>query len=174
MTAIIRIILWLILIIVGIVWCFLPVLPGPLLVYAAIFMLQITTNHPFSLTYLLIWFAITVIVTIVDNIIPILWTKKMWWTKRGTRGSTIWLIVGVILLPILWVTIGPFGIVGIIGGPFLGAYIGEKIHGKAHALKSAFGSFLWFLTGTLLKLVVASIMAAAFFKESRTILKDLF
>ncbi len=174
MTEIIWIILGILLIIWGIIWCFLPILPGPLLVYASLFLLQITTDHPFSLNYLLIRFAITVFVTILDYFIPILWTKKMWWSKWGSRGATIGLILWIILLPLLWVTIWPFGIIWIIWGPFIGAYIGEKIYGKSHALKSALWSFLWFITGTIIKLVIAIIMSIAFFKESRHIIQSFF
>ncbi|NOZ44662.1 MAG: DUF456 domain-containing protein [bacterium] len=73
----IGIIIGFILVILGIIGCALPVLPGPLLVYSALFLLQITGDQPFSINYLLIRFAITVFVTILDYIVPILGTKKM-------------------------------------------------------------------------------------------------
>lgn len=174
MTDIIRVILWTVLIFLGLIGCFLPILPGPLLTYASLFVLQMGTDRPFSLQFLIIWFIITVVVTTFDYIIPVLGTKKMWGTKRGTRGATLGLIVGIIILPILGITLGPFGLVGILGGPFVWAYIGEKLHGKAHPLKSALGSFLGFLAGTFLKLVVSIIMAISFYKESLHIIKDLF
>jgi len=170
----IGIIIGFILVILGIIGCALPVLPGPLLVYSALFLLQITGDQPFSINYLLIRFAITVFVTILDYIVPILGTKKMWGSKRGSRGATIGLILSIVILPVLWITIGPFGLIGIIGWPFIGAYIAEKIHGKSHALKSAFWAFLGFLTGTIIKLTISLIMAGVFLSTSLHIIQKLF
>ena len=55
--------------------------------------------------------------------------------------------------------------IGLIIGPFLGAFIGELTGGKEteSALKAGFGSFIGFLTGVVLKLVVTGIMAYYFF-----------
>ena len=63
--------------------------------------------------------------------------------------------------------IGPFGIIGILLGPFLGAYIGESTGGQSEgkALKAAFGSFIGFVTGTLMKLAYAIIVIFYFFRE---------
>ena len=72
----------------------------------------------------------------------------------GVRGSTIGLIVAIIILPLLGIVIGPFGIGGIILGPFLGAYIGELMaNNKENAFRSAIGSFIGFLAGTLIKVI---------------------
>ncbi|MCF7834630.1 DUF456 domain-containing protein [Candidatus Gracilibacteria bacterium] len=171
----ILIILGTILSIVGILGSILPVLPGPQLVYVALILLQFTPAHPFSTQFLIILGLINVFVLVLDYIIPIRGTKKFGGTKHGTRGSTVGLIVGVIILPILGITIGPFGLISLIGGPFLGAYIGEKIGGKDHkkALKSATGSFIGFLTGTVLKLVLSLITSFYFFKEAIQIIKDI-
>ena len=174
MTDILRIIIGTILMIIWLIGCFLPVLPGPLLSYAAIFFLHIGLDKPFSHQFLIIRFVVTAIVTILDNIIPILGTKKMWGTKRWTRGATIGLIIWILVLPILGITLGPFGLIWILGGPFLGALIGEYIHGKSHPLKSAMGSFLWFLAGTILKLAVSIALAIPFFRTSRDAIKNLF
>jgi hypothetical protein len=64
-------------------------------------------------------------------------------------GSTIGLIAG------LW-----FGPLGIIIGPFVGAFVGEILANQdsATALRSAWGSFAGFLVGTLLKLIVCFVM----------------
>lgn len=174
MTDIIWILLWGILILLGIIGCLVPIIPGPALSYAALFLLQIGLDKPFTNKFLLIWFAVIVAVTILDYIVPILGTKKMWWTKWGSRGATIGLFASIILLPILNITIGPFGLIGIIGCPFLWAYVGEKIHGKTKPLKATFGSFLGFLAGTILKLAVSIAIAVPFFRTSRHTIKNLF
>jgi len=38
-------------------------------------------------------------------------------------GSMIGLVIAVCVLPIFGIVLGPFGLLGLIGGPFLGAYI---------------------------------------------------
>ncbi len=90
---------------------------------------------------------IAIIVTILDYVIPALGTKKYGGTRYGIWGTTIGLIVGLIL-PI------PFGF---LIGAFAGAYIGEMMYDNKdsqRALRAAFGSFIGFLGSTFLKLVV--------------------
>ncbi len=159
------IILWSIFCLLAIIGSLLPVLPGPLLAYIAFILLQLTSKDPFSATFLLIRACIIILLMILDYVVPSRGTKKFWGTKWGVCGSTIWLIVWVIILPILGITLGPFGLIWLIGGPFVGAYLGERFGGKqnTHALRSARGSFIGFVTGSLLKIVVSVIMAGYFF-----------
>lgn len=105
-------------------------------------------NYKVSLWLLIVLGVITLIISILDYVLPALGTKYFGGTKYGSRGSTIGLILGVFTS---W--LGPWGI---IIGPFLGAFIGELIYGQTSgaALKSAFGSFLGFLGGTFMKVVV--------------------
>lgn len=156
-----------------IAWSLLPALPGPQLNFIALLLLEIMPGTQFGWKTLTIWWIIVIFVSIIDYIIPILWTKKLWGTKRGTRGSTIGLIIAVIILPILWITIWPFGLISLLLWPFLGAYIGEILWWKhhKHALKSAMGSFIWFLTGTLLKLILSITMTGVFIYKIIEIIK---
>jgi uncharacterized protein YqgC (DUF456 family) len=138
-----------ILMVVGLVGCFLPIIPGPPLSYIGLIALQFKEQSPFSTKFLIIWAIVVVAVTALDYVVPAYGTKKFGGTKYGIWGCTIGLIVG------LWM--GP---IGIILGPFLGALIGELIGGKSSdlAFKAALGSFVGFLVGTLLKLITCCVM----------------
>ncbi len=145
-----------ILLVVGILGCFLPVLPGPPVAYASLILLEFTSKAPFSTNFLILWAAITIAVTIIDYWVPVYGTKKFGGTKMGVNGATAGLIVGLF-----------FGPWGIILGPFIGALAGELIAGQnmSRAMRSAFGSFIGFVAGTLMKLVVTGIMAYHFFSS---------
>ncbi len=169
---ILLIILWALCVILGIIGAILPVLPATILGFVGLLLLQFTSHHPFGRRFFIVRAVIIILITLMDYYVPIRGTKKFGWSKAGVRGSTIGLIIWVIILPILWITICPFGLVGLIVWPFLGAYVGEKIAGREHhlALRSAVGSFIGFLAWTLVKLVVCLIMAGYFFTNVYTIL----
>jgi uncharacterized protein len=154
-------------ILTGIIGSILPGLPGPPVSYFGLLLLHWTRFGHFSTKMLVIWSIVVVIVAILDYIVPIWGTKKYGGTKAGVRGSTVGLIVGVILLPMLGIVLGPFGIFGIIGGPFIGAWIGERSAGQdsQKALRAATGSFIGFIAGTFMKIAVSLILAIIFFKE---------
>jgi uncharacterized protein YqgC (DUF456 family) len=145
-----------ILMITGILGCVLPLLPGPPLNYMGLLLLHFTAGYEFSTRFLVIWGIVTIVVYILDFIIPVWGTKKFGGSKRGVWGSVIGLVAGMFFFP-------PFGI---IIGPFAGAVIGELTTGKdsKSALKSGFGSFVGFLTGTILKLVASGMMTWYFGK----------
>lgn len=144
------IIVGIILMVVGIIGCILPFLPGPPLCFLALLVQQLRSDAPYSFYFLLVWALIALGITVIDYAIPIYGTRKFGGSKYGMWGSTIGLLVG------LW-----FGPVGIIIGPFIGAFIGEWLaHNQTDkAFQAALGSFIGFLFGTLLKLVVCAVMA---------------
>ncbi len=152
----ILIILGIIFIISGIIGCVLPIIPGPPLSYIGLLLLHFTEKYSFSGKFLIIWAVITVVIYALDFIIPAWGTKKFGGSKRGVWGSIIGLIIGMFFFPPI----------GIIVGPFLGAVVGELTLGKESgvALKSGFGSFLGFLTGTILKLISSGMMTWYFFE----------
>ena len=135
---------------IGILGCLLPLLPGPPLAFVALLIQQLRTDAPFTTKFLWIWAIITVVGTALGYIIPVYGTRKYGGSKYGIWGCTIGLIAGI------WM--GPLGI---IIGPFLGAFIGELLarNNSENALKAAWGSFVGFLFGTLLKLVACLVMA---------------
>jgi uncharacterized protein YqgC (DUF456 family) len=149
--------LGIILMITGIAGCVLPFIPGPPLNFLGLLLLHLTSGFQFSTEFLILWAIITAVVYGLDLIIPVWGTKKFGGSKRGVWGSIIGLVVGMFFFP-------PFGL---IIGPFAGAVIGELTAGKESkaALKSGFGSFVGFISGTVLKLIASGMMTWYFVKE---------
>lgn len=152
----ILLILGIIIMIIGIIGCLVPVLPGPALSYIGLIFLQLTRFGQFSNPTLIILGAVTVIVTVTDFVVPVWGTKKFGGSKYGTRGATVGLIVGFFLGPL-----------GIILGPLIGAFVGEMIFkdDMSYAFKAGVGSLLSFLTGIGLKLAASFVMTFYFMKE---------
>jgi uncharacterized protein YqgC (DUF456 family) len=150
-------------ILLGIIFSVLPPIPGPPVAYLAMFLLYTkgAEYHPSTTIVLLLGLG-TLFVTIMDYVIPAWGTKKMGGTKWGVWGSIIGLIL--FILPPLSLIFGPFGI---IIGPFTGALVGELIHGQKSkmALKAAFGSFLGFLFGSLMKVFFCILIAVFYYKN---------
>jgi len=134
--------------ILGIIGSFLPILPGPFTAWLGLLLLYLTNAIPQDWTFLGITLGVSILVWILDYAVPALGTKKFGGTTYGMVGSSIGLIVGLVFM-------GPLGI---IIGPFAGAFIGEIIKNSddsSKALKAAFGSFIGFLAGTFLKFTVS-------------------
>jgi uncharacterized protein YqgC (DUF456 family) len=138
----------------GIIGSILPVLPGPLASWVGLLLLYFTKAVPIDYTILGITLGVAILVSVIDYMLPILGTKKFGGSNYGINGSMIGLVFGVF-----------FGPLGIIAGPFLGAFIGELIKNpkdSKKALKAAVGSFIGFLSSTLLKLAVCLVFAGMY------------
>ena len=130
-------------IIVGIFGSFMPVLPGLSSCWVGLLLLYLTKAVENNYWVLGITLLITIVITVLDYIIPAKGTKKFGGSSYGIWGTNIGLIVGI-LSPI------PFGV---IIGPFVGALIGELVYdSKNHkrALKAATGSLLGFLASSFI------------------------
>ena len=141
---------------VGIAGSILPGLPGPPLSWVGLLLVYLWgggtdgAGEPMSLTFLLIWLGVTIVITIVDYVVPAYFTKLTGGSKAGGWGAIIGLFAGLLVPP-----------VGMIVGSLLGAFVAELIVAKkdtATSLKSALGAFLGFLFGTGAKLVAAGVM----------------
>ncbi len=136
------------LVILGIAGCLLPLLPGPPLSYLGLLAIHLTTKIDFSSKFLISWGIIVILVSVLDYVIPIWGTKFFGGSKYGVWGSMAGLLAGLFIPP-----------VGLIIGPFIGAVAGEILAGnRQNALKAGFGSFIGFLAGTVVKLLVSLIM----------------
>lgn len=141
----------------GIVGCFLPVIPGPPLSWGALLLLFFFGNGEMSLKFLLIWLGITIVVTILDYVVPAQFTRLTGGSKAAGRGSLVGLLLGLIFFP-------PWGM---IAGAFLGALLAEVFINRssvADSVKPALGSFAGFFFGTFIKLVACVLMMWQMFK----------
>lgn len=154
---ILLIIIGVILIILGLIGCVMPALPGPILAWAALLLLQWTGTVPPDWDMIWLTLAVALAVHVLDYIVPAMGTKKFGGTKYGIWGATLGLLVGL-FTPI------PFGVVL---GPFLGALAGEMLHDDnfSRAFRAALGSLVGFLFSTGLKLAVTLYFAYLFFKS---------
>lgn len=166
---VILIILGAICLLLGLIGCVAPVLPGVPLSYLGLLLLHWTDRAQFSWQFLTIWAVVVIVIQVLDYFIPAWGTKKFGGSKYGVWGSTIGLFVGLFM--------GPWGI---IVGPFVGAVLGELLYFNRHpqdgieqsentnfnrALRAGFGSFIGLLTGTILKLICCGMMVFYFVKE---------
>lgn len=142
------------LIIAGFVGSFLPVIPGPPLSYVGLLALELTSSHPFSWKFFVIWALVVVTLMVLDNVIPAYGTKKFGGSAYGIWGCVIGMIIGIFFSPL-----------GLIIGPLAGAFVGELIGGKEsdQAFRSALGSFAGFMVSTVLKVIASGMMGYYFF-----------
>ena len=148
-------ILGLLLMIVGTIGSLLPALPGPPISWVGILMLYFCPGMETNYWLLGITLVIAIVIGILDYVIPAQGTKYFGGSKYGIWGTNIGLIIGI-FAPI------PFGF---LIGPFVGAFVGELIYNsqeKGRAFKAATGSFIGFLAGTFMKLLVSLLFFGLF------------
>ena len=145
-----------VLIILGLIGCIVPALPGPPLSFIAILILAMVQGfvEPLTSNMIIIMAFITVVVTVLDYVVPAAGAKKYGASKWGIWGSVGGMIVGILFFPPL----------GIIVGAFLGAVGIEMLTGKdtKNALRAGWGVFMGTLFGTILKLTASFYMTYLF------------
>ena len=146
-------IIWIILSVTGIAGSILPWLPWPQLWYVAILLAQFLMDKPFSWWFVIIWWFLVIVLMLADYYLPILWTKKFWWTKWWNW----WCIIGMVLGMFFWPA-------GLILWPFAWALAGEFLRKNdlKKAIKPAFWAFIGFVSWIMLKLVVSIVLFVYF------------
>ena len=140
----------LILLVLGLLGSMIPGLPGPPLSFIGILLIHFFTGTQFSTSFLLTLAFIVILVFLLDYLMQVWGVKKFGGGRKATIGTFLGLFAGLIFPPI-----------GLLIGPFIGAFIGAllEVQGdNTRALKVAIGSFIGFVTGTILKLVVSSVL----------------
>jgi uncharacterized protein YqgC (DUF456 family) len=106
-------------------------------------------KHAVSNELLWVYAFLSILLLVLDYLLPSWTTKKFGGSKAGQWGATAGVLVGLVA--------GPWGI---FLGPLIGAYFGELISGRNNqdAWQSAKGAFLGFLLGTGLKMMLVGAM----------------
>jgi len=140
----------LILLILGLLGSMIPGLPGPPLSFIGILLIHFFTVTQFSTSFLLSWAIIVILVFLLDYFMQAWGVKKFGGGRKAKIGTFLGLFIGLLFSPL-----------GLLFGPFCGAFIGALLEVRgdnSRALKVAIGSFIGFVTGTILKLVVSSVL----------------
>ncbi|MCQ2134721.1 MAG: DUF456 domain-containing protein [Bacteroidales bacterium] len=141
--------------VVGIVGSVVPGLPGPPMGWLGLLLAYLAggTNgdgEAMTTFFLIVWLLVTAVVTVLDYVVPGMFTKLTGGSKYAGRGAIIGLFAGMFIPP-----------VGIILGSLIGAFLAEIVFaGKdpVSSVTSAFGAFLGFLCGTGIKLIASGLM----------------
>ena len=141
-----------ILLILGLLGTFLPVLPGLLLSLCGLLIYKFGTDSPISMIYIWIFVFLTILSAILNYVIPARTNRKYGGTRWGSVGSFVGTLVGMFFIPV------PFGF---LIGMFLGVFVGELMHDandKKKAWNSTKGALIGFLYGTGFNFIVGLAM----------------
>ena len=129
------------LLVLGLLGCVIPAIPGPAFSYAAMLLLLPTRFAP-SAGECVVFGVACAVVMVLDYVVPALGAKKFNCSRWGIAGCMVGTVVGMF-----------FGLSGLVLGPFLGAVAGEIVSGKnvVSSMRGGFGAFLGFVFGVLLK-----------------------
>ncbi len=131
--------------ILGIIGSVFP-LPGILFSYLGLVCAYFCSYADITPRTLIVWAVISIVVSVIDFVLPPYFTKKLGGSRAGVIGSTIGMFAGFMVFP-------P---VGIILCPLFGAVLGELYHDKSDidkAFKVGMASFVSFIFGTGIKLI---------------------
>ncbi len=154
-------------IIVGIIGCIVPILPGVVLAFAGLLCSYFCSFSHIATSTIWIYLALTVVVSLIDYVLPAYMTKLSGGSKAGQRGATAGLVIGMLM----------GSIVGAIIGPFIGAVIGEVVNdgtNTARAIKVGIGSFFSFIVGMGLKVILSFAMLLKVVHDIFPAMRDWF
>ncbi len=147
-------VLAIVLIAVGVIGTFLPVLPGAALVFGGMLLAAwIDDFQRVGWITLVILGVLTVLVFVIDIVAGLLGAKRVGASKLALSGAAIGAVVGLF-----------FGLVGVLIAPFIGAVIGELIaRGQlAPAARVGFATWIGLAAGALAKIALVFAMLGVF------------
>lgn len=142
------------LVMLGLVGILLPILPGTPIIFFGLLLAawanDFETVHWPTLLAIGVLCVISLIIDILASTFGVKFAKA---SKLGVWGTTIGTLIGMFFFP-----------VGLLIGPFLGAWIGEMLHGRTVEQASRIGLFAWLglAFGTACKLAIGVGMVGLF------------
>jgi len=134
-----------------------PIIPSVLFIIVGFILYGVFFSfHSLSILFWIIQGMFVVLLFVADTITNWIGVKKFGGSKAGVWGSTIGLLVGPFIIPVM----------GILVGPFLGAVIAELLVNKTNwkdSLKIGVGSLIGFLSSVITKGILQAIMIIYFF-----------
>lgn len=138
---------------VGLVY---PIIPSVIFLLAGFLLYGVFFSfEPFHWLFWVIQGLFVILLFVADYIANMIGIKKYGGSKAGIWGSTIGLIFGPFIIPVL----------GILIGPFIGAIAAELIFNKRNftdSTKIGFGSVIGFISSVVTKTIIQAIMIGYF------------
>ncbi|MFH1487635.1 MAG: DUF456 domain-containing protein [Pseudomonadota bacterium] len=142
----------------GFVGCLFPVIPGPPLSYLSLIVLSWARGWtPFSTTFLIVMAGLTLLVLLLDYVVPAAGARRCGASRFSVFCSLIGMVIGLFVFP-------PFGL--FIGG-FAGAMAGELYVGRGgrDALRAGWGIFVGNFVSMGLKMGLCGVMLFFYVKD---------
>ena len=138
---------------VGLVY---PIIPSVIFLVAGFLLYGLFFSfEPFHWLFWVIQGLFVILLFVADYIANMIGIKKYGGSKAGIWGSTIGLIFGPFIIPLL----------GILIGPFIGAIAAELLFNKRNfteSIKIGFGSVIGFISSVVTKTIIQAIMIGYF------------
>lgn len=138
----------------GAVACLVPVLPGAPLVLGAALLHRLYFGETGVGNWVLVLLVLlTALALVLDYLASVVGARRFGATKWGVVGALLGGFVGLF-----------FSLPGLVLGPFVGAWLGEMVAGRAwrEAARAGVGATLGFFAGGVGKFAVAVTMTALF------------
>jgi len=90
-----------VLLIIGIVGAVVPALPGPPLSFIGLLFVHWSGYGGFTSEFLWVWAGITVLLTVMDYILPSLLARRFGGSRFAAIGSFVGLVIGIFFFPAL-------------------------------------------------------------------------
>jgi uncharacterized protein YqgC (DUF456 family) len=161
MLEIILILLGMVLLMLGLAGSVFPVLPGPLLGWLALVLVQCTDRPHFSFLFLLALAALALAGSFVDDILPHVGARYAGGSRQAVFGSILGMIAGMLAGLVFGVFLTP---VCMLAGTLFGAYAGEYpvSRNSAKAVKVALGVFAGFALAMTIRFAICLAFAILF------------
>lgn len=149
--------------VIGLIGSIVPGIPGPPVSWVGLLLAYFSgglngSGNPMSLTFLLVWLVIVIVVTVLDYVLPAWFTRVTGGHKAAAVGAIVGLFAGLFIPP-----------VGMIAGSIIGAFLAELFvedRGVWDSFKASMGAFLGFIFTTWMKFIVSGVIAYYIFVYS--------